>query len=93
MTRKTNEEWGRNRWRVVEADNKEQAWEKAKKKEDTLMKYKVIEHLTHVYSVVIEADNKEQAWEKAMEGGLMSESGILDDLYVNKFEVEEVSDE
>ena len=57
MTRKTNEEWGRNRWRVVEADN------------------------------------KEQAWEKAMEGGLMSESGKLDDMYVNKFEVEEVSDE
>ena len=27
-----------------------------------------------------------------MEGGLMSESGKLDDMYVNKFEVEEVSE-
>ena len=57
------------------------------------MRYKVIEHLTHVNSVVVNADNKEQAWEKAMEGGLMSESGKLDDMYVNKFEVVEVSDE
>ena len=55
------------------------------------MRYKVIEHLTHVNSVVVNADNKEQAWEKAMEGGLMSESGKLDDMYVNKFEVVEVS--
>ena len=46
------------------------------------MRYKVIEHLTHVNSVVVNADNKEQAWEKAMEGGLMSESGKLDDMYV-----------
>ena len=57
------------------------------------MKYKVIEHLTHVNSVVVEADNKEEAWSKAMENGLMSESGELNDMYVNKFEVEEVSDE
>ena len=55
-------------------------------------KYKIIEHLTHVNSVVVEADNKEQAWEKAMECGLMSESGKLNDVYVNKFEVEEVSE-
>ncbi len=54
------------------------------------MKYKVIEHLTHVNSVVVEADNKEEAWSKAMEGGLMSKSSKLDDMYVNKFEVEEV---
>ena len=57
------------------------------------MKYKVIEHLTHVNSVVVEADNKEEAWSKAMESGLMSESGELNDMYVNKFEVEEVKDE
>jgi len=57
------------------------------------MKYKVIEHLTHVNSVVVEADNKEEAWSKAMENGLMSESGELNDMYVNKFEVEEVFDE
>ena len=57
------------------------------------MKYKVIEHLTHVNSVVVEADNKEEAWSKAMENGLMSESGELNDMYVNKFEVEEVKDE
>ena len=57
------------------------------------MKYKVIEHLTHVNSVVVEADNEQEAWSKAMEGGLMSESGKLNDMYVNKFEVEEVSDE
>tara|TARA_R100001163_G_C4982788_1_gene138299 strand:+ start:344 stop:523 length:180 start_codon:yes stop_codon:yes gene_type:complete len=57
------------------------------------MKYKVIEHLTHVNSVVVEADNKEEAWSKAMECGLMSESGKLNDMYVNKFEVEEVSDD
>ena len=57
------------------------------------MKYKVIEHLTHVNSVVVEADNKEEAWSKAMEDGLMSESGELNDMYVNKFEVEEVFDE
>jgi len=57
------------------------------------MKYKVIEHLTHVNSVVVEADNKEEAWSKAMEGGLMSESGELNDMYVNKFEVEELFDE
>jgi len=56
-------------------------------------KYKIIEHLTHVNSVVVNADNKQQAWEKAMEGGLMSESGKLTDMYVTKFEVEEVSDE
>ena len=57
------------------------------------MKYKVIEHLTHVNSVVVEADNKEEAWSKAMENGLMSESGELNDMYVNKFEVEEVTHE
>ena len=57
------------------------------------MKYKVIEHLTHVNSVVVEADNKEEAWSKAMENGLMSESGELNDMYVNKFEVEEIKDE
>lgn len=57
------------------------------------MKYKVIEHLTHVNSVVVEADNEQEAWSKAMECGLMSESGKLNDMYVNKFEVEEVSDE
>ena len=57
------------------------------------MKYKVIEHLTHVNSVVVEADNKEEAWSKAMEDGLMSESGELNDMYVNKFEVEELFDE
>tara|TARA_R100001015_G_C4487733_1_gene66231 strand:+ start:119 stop:298 length:180 start_codon:yes stop_codon:yes gene_type:complete len=57
------------------------------------MKYKVIEHLTHVNSVVVEADNKEEAWSKAMEGGEMCESGKLDDMYVNKFKVEEMSDE
>ena len=55
------------------------------------MKYKVIEHLTHVNSVVVEADNEQEAWSKAMEGGLMSESGKLNDMYVNKFEVEEIS--
>tara|TARA_Y100000816_G_C25918849_1_gene479182 strand:+ start:408 stop:587 length:180 start_codon:yes stop_codon:yes gene_type:complete len=57
------------------------------------MKYKVIEHLTHVNSVVVEADNEQEAWSKAMECGLMSESGKLNDMYVNKFEVEEVSDD
>mgnify|MGYP003110120616 FL=1 len=57
------------------------------------MKYKVIEHLTHVNSVVVEANNEEEAWSKAMEGGLMSESGKLNDMYVNKFEVEEIKDE
>ena len=56
-------------------------------------KYKIIEHLTHVNSVVVNADNKQQAWEKAMESGLMSESGKLTDMYVTKFEVKEVSDE
>lgn len=55
------------------------------------MKYKVIEHLTHINSVVVNADNKEEACEKAMEGGLMSQSGKLDDMYVNKFEVEELN--
>jgi len=58
-----------------------------------MMKYKVIEHLTHVNSVVVEANNEEEAWSKAMEGGLMSESGKLNDMYVNKFEVEEIKDE
>ena len=57
------------------------------------MKYKVIEHLTHVNSVVVEADNEQEAWSKAMEGGLMSKSGKLNDMYVNKFEVEEVLDD
>lgn len=57
------------------------------------MKYKVIEHLTHVNSVVVEADNKEEAWSKAMERGLMSELGKLNDMYVNKFEVEEMNNE
>ena len=56
------------------------------------MKFKVIEHLTYVNSVVVEADNKEEAWSKAMEGGSMSVSGKLNDMYVNKFEVEEVSE-
>jgi len=56
------------------------------------MKYKVIEHLTHVNSVVVEAENEQEAWSKAMEEGLMSQSGKLVDMYVTKFEVEEVSD-
>ena len=57
------------------------------------MKYKVIEHLTHVNSVVVEAENEQEAWSKAMEEGLMSQSGKLDDMYVNKFEVEEIKDD
>ena len=57
------------------------------------MRYKVIEHLTHVNSVVVEADNKEEAWSKAIEGGLMSESGKLNDMYVNKCEVKEMNNE
>ena len=56
------------------------------------MKYKVIEHLTYVTSVVVEAENEQEAWSKAMEEGLMSQSGKLVDMYVTKFEVEEVSD-
>ena len=57
------------------------------------MKYKVIQHLTYVNSVVVEADNKEEAWSKAIEGGLMSESGKLNDMHVNKCEVKEMNDE
>lgn len=57
------------------------------------MKYKVIQHLTYVNSVVVEADNKEEAWSKAIEGGLMSESGKLNDMYVNKCEVKEMNNE
>ena len=57
------------------------------------MKYKVIQHLTYVNSVVVEADNKEEAWSKAIEGGLMSESGKLYDMYVNKCEVKEMNNE
>ena len=57
------------------------------------MKYKVREHLTHVNSVVVEANNEEEAWSKAMEGGLMSVSGKLNDMYVSKFEVEEIKDD
>ena len=53
------------------------------------MKYKVIEHLTYVTSVVVEAENEQEAWSKAMEEGLMSQSGKLVDMYVTKFEVEE----
>ena len=56
------------------------------------MKYEVIEHLTYVTSVVVEAENEQEAWSKAMEEGLMSQSGKLVDMYVTKFEVEEVSD-
>ena len=57
------------------------------------MKYKVIQHLTYVNSVVVEADNEEEAWSKAIEGGLMSESGKLNDMYVNKCEVKEMNNE
>ena len=57
------------------------------------MKYEVIEHLTYVTSVVVEAENEQEAWSKAMEEGLMSQSGKLDDMYVNKFEVEEIKDD
>jgi len=57
------------------------------------MRYKVIEHLTHVNSVVVEADNEQEAWSKALEGGLMSESGKLNDMYVSKCEVEEIKDD
>ena len=57
------------------------------------MKYKVIEHLTYVTSVVVNADNEQQAREKAMEEGLMSESGELINMYVTKCDVEEVSNE
>ena len=57
------------------------------------MKYEVIEHLTYVNSVVVEADNKEQAQEKAMEGGLMSQSGNLLDMYTSKIKIEEVQGE
>tara|TARA_R100001510_G_scaffold10566_1_gene8123 strand:+ start:41 stop:214 length:174 start_codon:yes stop_codon:yes gene_type:complete len=57
------------------------------------MKYKVIQHLTYVNSVVVKANNKEEAWSKAIEGGLMSESGKLNDMYVNRCEVEEIKDE
>ena len=57
------------------------------------MKYKVIEHLTYVTSVVVNADNEQQAREKAIEEGLMSESGELINMYVTKCDVEEVSDE
>ena len=55
------------------------------------MKYKVTEHLTHVTSVIVNAENEKQAWEEAMEKGLMCEFGNLDDMYVTKYEVEEIN--
>ena len=55
------------------------------------MKYKVTEHLTHVTSVIVNAEDAKQAWTQAMENGLMSKFGNLNDMYVNKYEVEEIS--